>query len=82
MSIKAKVNLYGSGDVDVEYLDFETTKESDWTYCKLEDGNQIAVKSVLTKVIKSPTPDAATKDPVYFVMTTNVIRLIPTGKEK
>lgn len=61
MATKGRINLGGGAEpVEVEYLDFETTKESDWIECKLEDGNQIAIKPVLTKVMKAPQSDSIT----------------------
>lgn len=79
MSVKGKVNLGGSEPVEAEFLDFETVKESDWIYCKLEDGNRIAVKTVITKVIKAPTKDPITGDPIYYVLASNVVRVVPPG---
>lgn len=81
MAIKGKINLGGAEPVDVEYLNFETTNESDWIRCKLEDGNEIAIKIVPTKVIKTGSKDQVTGDPVYYVLTTNVVRLIPSSQE-
>jgi hypothetical protein len=79
MATKAKVNLGGSEPVEVEFLNFETVKESDWIDCKLEDGNHIAVKTVITKVIKAPAKDPITGDPVYYVLTSNVVRVVSSG---
>lgn len=81
MSIKGTINLTGSEPVTVDYLEFDAVNESNWVECKLEDGNVIAIKSVITKIIKSPNKDPITGDPVYYVMTSQVIRVVPKQGE-
>ena len=77
MATKGTINLTGLDPMNVDYLDFDAVNESNWVECKLEDGNVIAIKSVITKIIKSPTKDSMTGDPIYYVMTSQVIRVVP-----
>jgi len=56
----------------VEDLDFKTEKE-DWNLYKLEDGTQIEIKLILTRVAKTDKFDPV-GSPIYLTQTQTVIK--------
>jgi hypothetical protein len=69
----AKVQVPFQGKkVAGETVDFEVEKES-WNVYALEDGTKLKMRTVLSQVVRLENQYNAQGDPVYFVMSQNVL---------
>ena len=56
-------------------IDFESLKE-DWSIYKLKDGTTLKVKLVLVRVIRTKGSYDPIGNPIYAIMSTNVVRAV------
>ncbi len=80
--MKIKINL-GNQTVEAEKMEFKAIDEP-WAEYKLEDGNVVKVKLVVSSVFKLPMPDQITGLPQYIVQSGNIMTVEPPrgGKEE
>ena len=56
-------------------IDFESIRE-DWSVYKLKDGTTLKVKLVLVRVIRTKDSYDPIGNPIYAIMSTNVVRAV------
>ena len=69
---KRKVNLPGRGEVEAEEVGFRPLQEF-WNEYHLDDGTTLRLKLVLTTAYIVPDAYDAEGNPVYAVISTNVM---------
>lgn len=75
MARKVNLNLLGK-PAEFEELEFEIVREG-WSEYKLEDGTRLAVRFAVTRVLcATGEKDQITGDPIYFVMSSNAIKVL------
>ncbi|MGH7907012.1 MAG: hypothetical protein ACREP6_10320 [Candidatus Binataceae bacterium] len=80
--MKIKINL-GGQTVEADKMDFKPLDEP-WAEYKLEDGNVVKLKIVVSSVFKLPAPDPVTGLPQYIIQSSNVMSVEPprAGKDE
>jgi hypothetical protein len=73
--VKIRIN-FGGKTVEAEQMDFKAVDET-WSRYKLEDGNLVRLKIVVSNVFKLPDPDPLTGLPQYVVQSSNVMAVEP-----
>lgn len=59
--------------VEGESLEFEALRE-DWNVYKLADGTTLRMKLVITEVLRVDKFNPATGEPVYQILSQNIVR--------
>jgi len=72
---KERINL-GGRPVEAERMEVKATEEH-WSTYRLEDGNIIKLKLVVSDVWKLPTPDPVTGLPTFIVKSSNIMSVEP-----
>lgn len=67
-----RINIPGSGEVEVTDVGFEPVQES-WNEYRLEDGTTLRLRLVLAAVYRVPGSRDAEGNPVYVARSTNVM---------
>ena len=75
-----KLNL-GGKTMDVVQLEHKILEEP-WSIYKLEDGNVIKVKLVITGIYRLPSTDPVTGLPQFVVSSSNVMAVEPPESAK
>ena len=72
---KLRMNISGE-TVEAESMTVKSIEEP-WSIYKLDDGNVIKLKVVVSDVFKLPTPDTVTGLPQYLVRSSNIMSVEP-----
>jgi hypothetical protein len=70
--IVPRVNIPGSGEIDVDEIGFEPVQES-WNEYRLADGATLRLRLVLAAVYRVPGARDADGNPIYAARSTNVM---------
>jgi hypothetical protein len=67
-----RINIPGSGEIEVDEVDFEAVEEC-WNEYRLADGTILRMKLVVAAVYRIPGSFDATGNPTYAARSTNVM---------
>jgi len=78
--VKIRINIGGQA-VEAEQMSFKAVDEP-WAQYKLEDGNVVKLRIVVSNVFKLPNPDPVTGLPQYIVQSSNVMSVEPARSKE
>ena len=78
--MKIRINIGGQA-VEAEQMSFKAVDEP-WAQYKLEDGNVVKLRIVVSNVFKLPNPDPVTGLPQYIVQSSNVMSVEPARSKE
>lgn len=76
---RVRVNLAGEW-VEGEELEFEPLKET-WNEYRCSDGSFLRLKLVVSKITKLDKRNPANGEPIYQVLSTNVLAATPSPQD-